>query len=102
MARQTVVQVLDDIDGTANASEVSFSFDGVDYTIDLAKKNRAAMEKALRPYLASATKVSRRSPRRKNATPDLTKVRQWAKEQGIDVAPRGRVAQSVIDQYQSR
>lgn len=72
MAKNTVTHITDDIDGTAGAEEVTFSFDGVDYTVDLAKKNRAALEKALRPYLEVATRQARqassRTGSRKSAT----------------------------------
>ena len=55
MARQTTVTVTDDLDGSANAQEVSFSLDGIAWTIDLSAKNRAALQKALKPYIAKAT-----------------------------------------------
>ena len=54
MARQTTVTVTDDLDGSANAKEVSFGLDGTSWTIDLSAKNRAALEKALKPYIAKA------------------------------------------------
>ena len=46
IAKQTTVTILDDLDGSANAKEVSFSLDGRTWTIDLNAKNRAALEKA--------------------------------------------------------
>lgn len=65
MARTTIVQVVDDLDGSTGAHEVRFSFDGVDYEIDLSKKNRAAFEKAIRPYRDAARKVPRERGRAK-------------------------------------
>jgi hypothetical protein len=105
MATATVIT--DDLDGSANAQTVTFSFDGTAYTIDLGKKNRAALEKALKPYLAAATKVSRRSTRSRatggrggrSATPNLADVRAWASAQGIAVSDRGRIARDVLDAY---
>jgi hypothetical protein len=107
MAKQTTTTVTDDIDGSKDATEVAFSYDGADYTIDLGKKNAAAFEKALKPYLDAATKVSRRSsssrrPRSASSTAsrsDLAQVREWAKSQGIEVSERGRVSASVLEQY---
>ena len=55
MARHTTVTVTDDLDGSANAKEVTFGWDGAWWTIDLSAKNRASLAKALRPYLAKAT-----------------------------------------------
>ena len=43
MARQTTVTVTDDLDGSANAKEVTFGWDGSWWTIDLNAKNRAGV-----------------------------------------------------------
>lgn len=102
MARKTITQITDDLDGSQNAQEVSFSFDGVDYVIDLTKKNRGALEKALKPYIAAARKAPRRSSRRgtrTTATRDLAAVRSWAKQHGIAISDRGRVPVDVLAQY---
>ncbi len=70
--------------------------------IDLGKKNRSAFEKALKPYLQSATRVSKTS-RRSSAKParrtDLAAVRAWAKEQGYEVSERGRVSADLLEAY---
>jgi len=52
MARQTTVTVTDDLNGSANAKDVTFGWDGTWWTIVLSAKNRANLEKALKPYLA--------------------------------------------------
>ena len=67
MARHTTVTVTDDLDGSANAKEVTFGWDGSWWTIDLNAKNRASLEKALKPYLAKATKQSARAGRKGGA-----------------------------------
>jgi hypothetical protein len=105
----------DDLDGSSEAETIRFSYDGISYTIDLSKKNRTAFEKALKPYIDVAEKASgrraagpagRRRPRaggggrrRRSSTVDLSVVRAWARENGIEVSERGRVAQSVVDAY---
>lgn len=102
MAKNVVTHITDDLDGSADAEEVAFSFGGVDYTIDLSKKNRSALEKALKPYLAAATRQTRRTGSRKSASTskrDLGAVREWAKAQGIEVSARGRVPAKVVEQY---
>lgn len=105
MARTTVTHITDDIDGSANAEEVSFGYDGVDYTIDLGKKNRAALEKALRPYVEAGRRAPRGGQRQRRSgsgvksSRDLNAVRAWAKEQGLEVSERGRVAKAVLDQF---
>ena len=117
MARQTTVTVTDDLDGSANAKEVFFSLDGTSWTIDLNAKNRTALEKALKPYIAKATqkptqqtrrgragtagKGARRtsSPRRPRG--ELGEVRTWAKSNGYTVSDRGRISSEIQRAYDS-
>ena len=111
MAKTTIVQVSDDLDGSANASEVRFAFEGTEYAIDLSSKNRKALEKALRPYVEAGTKVSgrrsaatrsaraKRSGNSGNSAVDLAAVRAWAKENGHQVSDRGRLPKAVLDAY---
>jgi hypothetical protein len=108
MTRTTITQITDDIDGSKDAEEVAFSFLGTDYTIDLAKKNRAAFEKAMKPYIDAATRVSRRarpgsSPKKSSTTSsrgaDLKAVRAWAIENGFEVSARGRIPKAVVEAY---
>jgi uncharacterized membrane protein len=108
MATTTTTHITDDLDGSKDANPVAFSFGGTDYSIDLSKKNTAAFEKALKPYIDAATKVSGRAsaPRRAKGAgrsasrKDLAAIREWARAQGIEVSDRGRVSASVIEQYE--
>jgi len=103
MATQTTVT--DDLDGSANAKEVTFSLNGESWTIDLSAKNRAALEKALKPYIAKAAKQNRRpvtAPRktaRHAPRTDLAAVREWAKDNGHQVSDRGRISTTVQQAY---
>ena len=115
MARQTTVTVTDDLDGSANAKEVSFGLDGTSWTIDLSAKNRAALEKALKPYIAKGTRQStRRSGGRAGRTgqgarraasgparTNLAEVRAWAKSNGYAVSDRGRISAEVQQAFDS-
>ncbi|MCT7294385.1 Lsr2 family protein (plasmid) [Rhodococcus pyridinivorans] len=50
MARRTIVETFDDIDGTAlddDGETISFAVDGVEYTIDLNKKNARDFRKKI-------------------------------------------------------
>ncbi|HEX2317519.1 MAG TPA: histone-like nucleoid-structuring protein Lsr2 [Streptosporangiaceae bacterium] len=51
MARNVTVVVIDDVDGSGNASTVSFGLDSVTYAIDLGEKNRAKLERDLKPFI---------------------------------------------------
>lgn len=112
MARQIIESITDDIDGSADAQPVQFSYAGTDYTLDLGKKNRAALEKALKPYIQAGTKVSKRAPRgtargntrrRRSGSKDtdLGAVRAWASENGYQVSNRGRIPGAVLEAYQA-
>ena len=111
MAKTTITQVTDDLDGSVNAETYRFSWQGTDYEIDLSNKNFKALDKALQPYIKVATKVARgtgrnTSSRRRSSSSsrtgsrrDLSEVRAWARGQGIEVSDRGRVSRSVVEQY---
>jgi hypothetical protein len=106
MATQTTVTVTDDLDGSANAMEVTFSLNGESWSIDLSAKNRAALEKAIKPYIAKATKQGRRRPvtsakkaGRRAPRTDLAAVRDWAKSNGQKVSDRGRISAAVQQAY---
>lgn len=106
MAKTTVTEITDDLDGSKNAEEVSLSFRGTDYTIDLGKKkNLAAFEKALEPYVEAGSRVSRGSARKRRPTKtagagaDLSAIREWTKDAGLAVSERGRIPKAVREQY---
>ena len=106
MAKTTVTSVTDDIDGSANAETVTFGYSGASYEIDLSKKNAAALDKLLKPYIEAGRKVSGTNRRaaskggsRRAAKVDLGAVRAWAKDNGFSVAERGRISAEVVDAY---
>ena len=107
MAKQTTVTITDDLDGSANAKEVSFSLNGKAWVIDLSAKNRAALEKALKPYIAKATeqrggsrrcKPTRSSSRTKSRA-NLAAIREWARTNGHEVSDRGRISAEIQKAY---
>jgi Lsr2 len=104
MSKNVSVIVTDDLDGSDNAETVSFGFDGVTYEIDLAKKNRAKLGKALAPYIEAGRRVprgGRRATGRSGGSADRSAVRAWAKEAGLKVSERGRVSADVMRQYEA-
>ena len=105
MAQKITVALEDDIDGGAADETVRFAIGGVDYEIDLSKKNAAAFRRQLAPFLDHARKVgrgARRRPGRSAASRDRSgAIRAWAKGQGIAVSDRGRIPVSVVEQYEA-
>jgi hypothetical protein len=105
MAKSTITTVTDDIDGSADATPVSFTFQGVSYAIDLAPKNLDKLTKSLAPFIEHTTKSrgpatssGRRAPKTGRGY-DLVQLREWAGKNKINVPSRGRIPGGVVDQY---
>ncbi|WP_454810615.1 histone-like nucleoid-structuring protein Lsr2 [Paenarthrobacter nitroguajacolicus] len=100
MALKRTIEILDDLDGTPDASPHEFSLDGVSYEIDLSEDNHRKLLSGLNPFIASARKIkpsaARRSlaPRTSNRE-ELMRIREWANSNGFHVSPRGRVPQNI-------
>jgi hypothetical protein len=108
MARETVVRLLDDLDGSAAETSIRFAWSGVEYEIDLSQANAHAFETAVAPYLAAAQRVRRRPAgvrggvrRVSGGKPDQSVVRAWAAENGYAVSTRGRLSSTLIEAYEA-
>jgi hypothetical protein len=102
----TTVELTDDLDGGKADRTVSFSFDGTNYEIDLSRKNAAALQKVLKPYVENARRARSTSRRarsgaavRRGGRTDVGRVREWARSNGYDVSERGRIPAAVLDAY---
>ena len=112
MAKETITKLIDDLDGGEAHETVKFELDGQTYEIDLSTKNASKLRNAISPYLETATRVSGRGAGgyrsafgrgRASAAVERDQnraIRTWAQRKGLDVAPRGRIKQSIIEQYQ--
>src|SRR5262245_43320949 len=110
MAQQTIVRLIDDIDGKPAKETVTFSLDGVAYEIDLNTKNADKLRRTFAPYVEKARKAAarrlERSGRRIGARSThrrdrAAQIRAWAKQHGIDVNERGRIPSRIADAYES-
>ncbi|MEG8037770.1 Lsr2 family protein [Sphingomonas sp. LR61] len=107
MAQKVTTHLIDDLTGDIiehGGKNVTFSFDGGHYEIDLSDDNVEQLREAFSDYVAAARKVSSRGSRgsgtAQRSNPDeLAKVREWAAANGHDVAPRGRISQAVKNAY---
>jgi hypothetical protein len=129
VAERIVVQLVDDINGAEitddSGERINFSVRGVDYQIDLSAANVAKFEKALAPYLDAATRVGGRRARTQKVTEPSTRaaksgtsrgrgkragkgasskeqlaaIREWAQQNGYDVAARGRIKSEIVEAY---
>lgn len=113
MAEIFIRQLIDDLDGkpidAGLGHEVSFSYQGTDYRIDLRPTNADKLEAAFAPYIKVAEKVaSAGKARAKTSTPtkasgsgrsaeQLKANRDWAGKNGFDVSPCGRIKAEIVD-----
>lgn len=107
MATSTITTITDDISGEPDAASVSFTLDGVAYSIDLAPANRARLREALEPFIAAGRReakngaVVRLANRPSTARGhDPAAIRTWAAGAGVDVADRGRIPTAIVAEYE--
>ena len=105
MVSKTIVEWVDDIDGSAAAETVTFSIDGSRYEIDLSEENAAKLRSVMSGWIDASRRPGNRRTRGAGAKHDpaeSTKARKWAADNGFDVGPRGRLRAEVLDAYRSR
>jgi hypothetical protein len=105
MAQKVTVALEDDLDGGPADETVRFGIGGVEYEIDLSKKNATAFRRKVAPFVEHARKSGRGLRRRAGRTAASRErsggIRAWAKGQGIAVSERGRIPASIVEQYQA-
>lgn len=110
MARQTIVKLVDDLDGTVAQETVRFGLDGREYEIDLSAKNAKKLRADLAVYVERGSKLSarvaggRQRARGGNAGARVDReqnqaIREWAIGQGYDIAGRGRIKQEIVEAF---
>ncbi|WNV92130.1 Lsr2 family protein [Umezawaea sp. Da 62-37] len=113
MAQKVLVQLIDDVDGTASddIATVRFGLDGIAYEIDLTSKNGDRLRDALADFVSNARKVGGRAKRNGEvvgARPvagrskeQTLAIREWAKSHGHALADRGRIPASAIEAFEA-
>ena len=105
MVTRTTVAIQDDLEGGPADQTVRFGLDGADYEIDLNTRNAADFRHQLAPFLDHARTPSPRPDHRPTRTvasrARSSRIRAWAKDQGITVSDRGRIPASVAEQYEA-
>ncbi len=114
MAKRTIHVLVDDLEGGDADETVKFGLDGVQYEIDLSKKNAGKIRDFLKAYTLAGSKVTRgggggvASGRavtgrgRGGAGGDRDQnraIREWAAKKGHQVSDRGRIKQEIVDLY---
>lgn len=108
MAQRVQVILVDDVNGGEASETVEFALDGVSYEIDLNDENAAKLREDLATWIGQARRSGGRRQSRRRAAgsasgtargEDLTKIREWGRENGYKVSSRGRVSQELQDAY---
>jgi hypothetical protein len=112
MARTTVVELVDDIDGGSADETVRFGLDGSAYEIDLSSANAERLRAELAPYVGHARKAGRATagrpargggPARTSSDRERSaEIRTWAARQGIEVSSRGRIPAQVVAAFEAK
>jgi hypothetical protein len=110
MAQKVLVQLVDDLDGTSShdVTTVLFGLDGVTYEIDLTEANAERLRESLAEYVESARRVGGRVKRgtrpgagsKAASASEAGQIREWAQENGFELAGRGRIPSHVVEAYQ--
>lgn len=103
MARETIVRLIDDLDGTRADRAVSFMFDGTRYEIDLKEEHFEEFSADLAKWIEAARRVGTTTPRKPaSRNGKVWKIREWAREQGMDVPERGRLSEEIMTAWEAR
>jgi Lsr2 len=109
MAKRTVAQLVDDLDGSLGDERLMFGLEGVTYEVDLNAENAKLLRGMLAPFISGGRRLSASNgnvcsvtpPAPATATKNFDEVRKWARANGYSVAVRGRVSRLVMDAYAS-
>jgi len=107
MAQKTLVQLVDDLDGSLIAEgegrTVTVGWDGATYELDLSTEHVEELTTLLEPYVVAGRKVGRKTTTvdtgTKSDPAELKKIREWAKSNGHTVSDRGRISATVREAY---
>ncbi len=109
MAKKTTVVLVDDLNGDPADTTLRFGLDSREYELDLTDGNAQKLRDLFNRYIPAARKVS--GGRRRRSTAGMAKavftavdpaaVRAWAKSNGVEVSPRGRLKADVLEAYRA-
>jgi Lsr2 len=108
MAQRVRTILVSDLSGDeaeSGGESISFSYKGVDYTIDLTAKEAAGFDKAIAMYVQHARKAGRGRGSRSSSGSShrqgdrVSSVKKWADDQGLDYPRRGRLPKSLVEAY---
>ncbi|MFC6712832.1 histone-like nucleoid-structuring protein Lsr2 [Branchiibius cervicis] len=110
MAQRTQIITISDISRVevVDGESIPFSFRGVDYVIDLTAQEAKEFDEAIALYTGHGQRVGGRKRTGSAASSStgadreqLAKIREWAKDNGYQVAERGRIKAEILDAYEA-
>lgn len=102
MARETIINLIDDIDGSKADVTIKYSFDGANYEVDLTDDHAEDFREYMQEWLDRSRRVGLASSTQRGANSETAKIREWARGQGIDVPTRGRLSEEITKAYENR
>ena len=107
MVQRVLTERFDDFDGSPAVETVRFGYAGREYEIDLSEEHARELDEFLAPYIEHGRRVqdgapkqrARRSEREGRSSQELRAIRQWARDQGLQVSDRGRISGGIIAKY---
>ena len=113
MAQKVLVEMVDDLDGSAANQTVPFSLDGVHYEIDLSQENANELRDGIARFVSASRRVGGRKVRlaagqsvsgsQPAAPADRERsrlIRAWAIDNGHTIAERGRIPSEIVEAYE--
>ena len=107
MVQRMITERFDDLDGSQAVETVRFGYAGREYEIDLNEEHASQLDETLATYVEHARRADgvkpqrrvRRSEGERRGPQELREIRQWAREQGLRVSDRGRIAADIVAKY---
>ncbi len=94
MAQKIETILVDDLSGEPAAETVQFGLDGRHYELDLTEDHARQLRAALKTYVRHGRSAGAPTPKQEGA-----QIRAWARQNGYEVADRGRIHRDVIQAY---
>lgn len=103
MARETIINLIDDIDGTKADVTIKYAFDGNNYEVDLTDDHAEDFREHMQEWLDRSRRIGQaNNSARAGVNSETGKIREWAREQGIDVPQRGRLSDEIRKAWENR
>jgi Lsr2 len=116
---ETIIRLVDDMDGTEGAETIEFTWDGKQLVIDLNEANATWFRESMAPFVKAARLKPKPKTKPKTARPveagglsavtvssdearmRRDKIRRWGRRNGFEVSNLSKIPQAVVDAYEA-